>query len=445
MAASGKKNMFNEATRVQMPAMVHLTRLGYTYFGKITEDMAGTVYDPDTNILINVFKEQFARLNPTHAGEAEQTLKTIRQELDNDDIGRSFYERLSSVSPVRLVDFENPKNNTYHFTAEFTCKRDQDEFRPDITLFVNGLPLVFVEVKKPNNHGGMVAESKRMNQKRFPNKKFRRFLNITQLMIFSNNWISIICAVVALIVTVIIAVLQIRQSNRMERFEKRQDKRDEQRHQESVKAQAVSFISKYYKDRGLIPLCAIATMYNDLFYYNREMYREFCCCTKEVQNRILEYCGLDLRVSEYSIYEKCLVAIESVLNKRFPDDKSVFYDGGKYFTRSLEYYAAKPIPHQEFEYQNHITDVLANAFNSNDKKATPIQQLSVEYNFESCEGIETCQLVTVIAEFSAIYGNKNKNIDKSYGSPGGYDGEVIETMEDLFLLALFEIYTNCVL
>ena len=89
MATISKKNMFNEATRVQMPAMVHLTRLGYTYFGKITEDMAGTVYDPDTNILINVFKEQFARLNPTHVGEVEQTLKTIRQELDNDDIGYS--------------------------------------------------------------------------------------------------------------------------------------------------------------------------------------------------------------------------------------------------------------------------------------------------------------------------------------------------------------------
>ena len=98
-------------------------------------------------------------------------------------------------------------------------------------------------------------------------------------MMSVSDWISIICAGVALIVTVIIAVLQIRQSNRMERFEKRQDKRDEQRHQESVKAQAVSFISKYYKDRGLIPLCAIATMYNDLFYYNREMYREFCCCS----------------------------------------------------------------------------------------------------------------------------------------------------------------------
>ena len=185
--ATTKRNMFNEATRVQMPAMVHLTRLGYTYFGKITEDMAGSVYDPDTNILIDVFKRQFEMLNPDYKGEAEQTLRTIRQELDNDDLGRSFYKRLTSVSPIRLIDFQEPKNNTYHFTAEFTCKRDQDEFRPDITLFVNGLPLVFVEVKKPNNHGGMVAESERMNRQRFPNKKFRRFINITQLMIFSNN------------------------------------------------------------------------------------------------------------------------------------------------------------------------------------------------------------------------------------------------------------------
>ena len=53
---------FNEATRVQMPAMVHLTRLGYGYIGKISEDMAGSVYDPDTNILIDVFKQQFERL-----------------------------------------------------------------------------------------------------------------------------------------------------------------------------------------------------------------------------------------------------------------------------------------------------------------------------------------------------------------------------------------------
>ena len=183
----GNITRFTEATRVQMPGLVHLTRLGYTYYGKLYEDMAGKKYDPDTNILLEVFKEQFCKLNPGREGEVDETLRMIRQELDNDDLGRGFYKRLTSVSPVKLVDFDEPKNNVYHCTAEFTCKRDQDEFRPDITIFVNGLPLVFVEVKKPNNRGGMVEESTRMNRQRFPNKKFRRFINITQFMIFSNN------------------------------------------------------------------------------------------------------------------------------------------------------------------------------------------------------------------------------------------------------------------
>lgn len=178
---------FSEATRVQMPAMVHLTRIGYTYLGKLSEDKNGTVYDGDTNILLPVFEQQFKKLNPEHEGEYLQVLKDIRKELNDDDLGRGFYNRLKAVSPVKLIDFDNIENNTFHFTAEFTCKNGQDEFRPDITLFVNGLPLCFVEVKKPNNHGGMLAESARMNKERFPNKKFRRFINITQLMIFSNN------------------------------------------------------------------------------------------------------------------------------------------------------------------------------------------------------------------------------------------------------------------
>lgn len=178
---------FSEATRVQMPAMVHLTRLGYKYFGKLSENMRGIIYDGDTNILLQVFETQFKKLNPGHEGEYIQVLKNIRKELNDDDLGRGFYNRLKGVSPIKLIDYDNIGNNTFHFTAEFTCKNGQDEFRPDITLFVNGLPLCFVEVKKPNNHGGMVAESSRMNRERFPNKKFRRFINITQLMIFSNN------------------------------------------------------------------------------------------------------------------------------------------------------------------------------------------------------------------------------------------------------------------
>lgn len=178
---------FNEATRVQMPAMVHLTRIGYKYFGKISEEDAGKVYDPSSNILLEVFASQFEKLNPEHAGMTKQVLQDIRNELKNDDLGQAFYKRLKAVSPIKLIDYDNPEKNVFHFTAEFTCKNGHDEFRPDITLFVNGLPLVFVEVKKPNNSGGMVAESKRMNLQRFPNKRFRSFINITQLMLFSNN------------------------------------------------------------------------------------------------------------------------------------------------------------------------------------------------------------------------------------------------------------------
>lgn len=61
---------FSEATRVQMPAMVHLTRLGYKYYGKISEEMADTEYDPDTNILLKVFREQFKKLNSEQGGNA---------------------------------------------------------------------------------------------------------------------------------------------------------------------------------------------------------------------------------------------------------------------------------------------------------------------------------------------------------------------------------------
>ena len=182
-----QKNLFNEATRVQMPALVHLTRLGYKYIGKISEEQANVFYQPETNILIDEFKRQFIKLNPEYSGNVEEILENIKQELNNNDLGKKFYKRLTSESPTKLIDFKNVENNSFCCTAEFTCKNGSDEFRPDITLFINGLPLVFIEVKRPNNQGGIIAESNRMNNIRFPNEKFRRFINITQLMIFSNN------------------------------------------------------------------------------------------------------------------------------------------------------------------------------------------------------------------------------------------------------------------
>lgn len=166
-----------------MPAALHLCKLGYTYLDNIP------AYDAKTNILVDVFLNAVKRLNPELSSQdASLLFSKIINVADNDDLGREFYQMLSANSGVKLIDFENPDNNVWHVTTEFTCENEdtEDEFRPDITCFVNGLPLAFIEVKKPNNHEGILAESDRIN-KRMRKSCFRRFFNITQLMIFSNN------------------------------------------------------------------------------------------------------------------------------------------------------------------------------------------------------------------------------------------------------------------
>lgn len=186
-----------ENSRVQLPAVLHLVRLGYTYIPRITLKQAGTFFDPKTNILTEIFKKQFVKLNPqSDERKAGQVLRDISNELDSDDLGEKFYCRLASAGSEKLIDFDNPENNTFHVTAEFSCYDVKDDsaenkytelFRPDITLFINGLPLAYIEVKIPNNKEGIAAERKREYNLRLPNKKARRFNNITQLMIFSNN------------------------------------------------------------------------------------------------------------------------------------------------------------------------------------------------------------------------------------------------------------------
>ncbi|MEB2774982.1 DEAD/DEAH box helicase family protein [Algoriphagus sp. D3-2-R+10] len=93
---------------------------------------------------------------------------------------------MTANSGIKLIDFKNFDNNSFHVTAELTCKNNDEEFRPDITVLINGMPLAFIEVKKPHNKEGVIAERSRINS-RFKNKHFRRFANITQLMVFSNN------------------------------------------------------------------------------------------------------------------------------------------------------------------------------------------------------------------------------------------------------------------
>ena len=173
---------FNEDSRVKIPAILHLMRLGYKYISKYEQKRI-----EETNIFPDIFKESLQRINSEVSdAELDLLLDEINLKLDYEDLGRDFYKNLVSASGIKLIDFENFNNNSFHVTTELTCKNEDEEFRPDITILINGLPLAFIEVKKPNNKEGVLDERRRMNA-RFKNKKFRRFANITQLMIFSNN------------------------------------------------------------------------------------------------------------------------------------------------------------------------------------------------------------------------------------------------------------------
>lgn len=286
-----------------------------------------------------------------------------------------------------------------------------------------------------------------------------------RLLVERNTLADFICSVISLALAFAVAVVQYCQSRRMEEFERRQDERDERRHAEGNKAQAVEFISKYYSDRGLIPLCAVAAMHNDLFYYSREMYRNFCCLVPEVQNLILKYCDLDLRVRrEDDLFVRCIAAVEAALRDRFLEDESVLYDDGKYVLRSLERYAGERLPAPRvdllpecldssflspdsctLEYDYLIRKVLSEAFESRGASFAPISYLKNDYQFESSPEIEACRFATTVAFYAATYGSGDEANNRYYGCPGGFDDERIETMEDLFLLTVFQIYTKLLL
>ncbi len=172
----------NENTRVKIPAILHLCRLGYQYIS-----LSNAKRDENTNIFTDIFAESIAKINPElEDQEIKRTLEKISLVLDNEDLGEEFYKLLTATSGIKLIDFKNFDNNTFHVVTELTCKNGEDEFRPDITLLINGMPLAFIEVKKPNNKEGILDEKNRINE-RFKNKKFRKFINISQLLMFSNN------------------------------------------------------------------------------------------------------------------------------------------------------------------------------------------------------------------------------------------------------------------
>lgn len=120
---------FNENTRVKFPALMHLTRIGYTYHALKELDL-----DPETNIAKDIFYRQIKKFNPQLTDESiSLLLGEIRNKLNNEDLGREFYRMISSNSGTKLIDFEHPETNDWTCVTEMPCINGGDEFLINLT------------------------------------------------------------------------------------------------------------------------------------------------------------------------------------------------------------------------------------------------------------------------------------------------------------------------
>lgn len=180
---------FNEDTRVKIPATIQFLRLGYSY-----QSLRDADIDFQTKIFKNRFKPALEQINGKAFSydEITEILVEINHVIKNNDMGKEFYNWLiNPLDKVKLIDFEDFTNNDFAIVDELpftvTAGTEEGSFRPDINILINGIPLGFLEVKKPNNEGGIQKEFDRMLNQRLKNPDYRKFFNMIQFVSFSNN------------------------------------------------------------------------------------------------------------------------------------------------------------------------------------------------------------------------------------------------------------------
>ena len=164
---------YNEAQISKIPALEVLQGLGYSCIPPPqARAMRGSLYNV---LLTDVLREQLERLNSyeykgnictfsaKNIAQAMQDLdeplnegllKTNEKIFDRLPLGESYLEKLpdgaTRAFTLRYIDWETPHNNVFHVSEEFAVEREdgQDTLRPDIVLFVNGIPFAVIECKK---------------------------------------------------------------------------------------------------------------------------------------------------------------------------------------------------------------------------------------------------------------------------------------------------------
>ena len=179
------ENVRRENLEMKIPALLHLSRLGYEYLSRKQLRRR----DRKTNILPDAVRAAAERINgiPVPEETFARLMEDLQSQLDADDLGSAFYRTLrNGWRGLRLIDFEHPENNRFQSAAEMACGSGAGSFRPDITLMINGFPLAMIEMKTRDHARSLQAEYDRMAE-RFRNKEMRRFLQCTQIWAFSDD------------------------------------------------------------------------------------------------------------------------------------------------------------------------------------------------------------------------------------------------------------------
>ena len=169
------KDAYLEINASQRPALALFEAMGYTYISPADCDkQRGSRYHV---LLRDILRGQLRRLNRyVYAGaENEFSAANIERAMEDLDepltdglvrtsekiydallLGKSYPETVGDGKMLsfnlKYIDWDNPQNNVFHVTKEFTVdSRDrQHNARPDIVLFINGIPFAVIECKAPH-------------------------------------------------------------------------------------------------------------------------------------------------------------------------------------------------------------------------------------------------------------------------------------------------------
>lgn len=202
---------FQEALISQIPALQTLQQLGYTYLtpeecNEQRRKRLGRV------LLEDILAGQLRRLNRIHfkgqelpfsednIAKAVEVLRDIPFEglvrtsekvYDLLTLGKSLDQTIGGETKgftVRYIDWQNPRNNVFHVTAEFEVERtgSKEPRRPDIVCFVNGIPLVVIECKRPDEKDSL---QQAMNQqiRNWKEDEIPQLFLYTQLVVALNK------------------------------------------------------------------------------------------------------------------------------------------------------------------------------------------------------------------------------------------------------------------